>query len=82
MASSKINPQINLSELSDSDKEIDKECPRFIVIKSQGNPPLRKLSPLLLERVITCKPNPKLIKKLRNGNLLVDVNEKKTRKTY
>lgn len=45
--------------LSDSDSETEsKEFPRFIVIKSLEETPLLKLSPFLIEKVITVRATP------------------------
>ena len=61
----------NLSE-SDSENEAA-DLPRFIVIESLEKVCLAKLSPFLIEKVISTKASPQNVKKTRNGNLLVEV---------
>ena len=39
--------------------------------------PLNKLPPFLIEKVISNRANPKSVKKIRNGNLLIEITEKK-----
>ena len=65
----------NLSE-SDSENEAA-EFPRFIVIESLEEVCLAKLSPFLIEKVISTRASPKNLKKTRNGNLLVEVDSRR-----
>lgn len=51
--------------------------PRFLVIELLERKKMSELSPFLIEKVLTGKSNPKSIKKLRDGNLLVEVNSNK-----
>jgi len=52
----------DLSDSSDSETE-NNEFTKFIVIESLETTPLSKLSPFLIERVITSRCNPKTVKK-------------------
>ena len=65
----------NLSE-SDSENEAT-DFPRFIVIESLEEVCLAKLSPFLIEKVISTRASPKNVKKIRNGILLVDVDSRR-----
>ena len=60
----------NLSE-SDSEGEVA-DFPRFLVTESLEEVCLAKFSPFLIEKVISTRATPKNIKKIRNGNLLVE----------
>ena len=61
----------NLSEF-DSDNEA-LEFLSFIVLESLEETCLAKLSPFLIKKVISSKATPWTVKKIRNGNLLVEV---------
>ena len=63
--------------LSDSDSETESDFPRFIIIESLQDTKLDQLSPFLIEKIISSRSNPKTVKKLRTGNLLVEVESKK-----
>lgn len=65
---------------SDSDNE-DTNFPRFIVLEATSNIPLTKMSPFIIQKVISSKITPKNVKKLRNGTILVEVQNKKQAKT-
>ena len=65
----------NISQ-TDSNTEFN-EFPKFIELESMNKIPLKKLSPFLIEKVISSRAKFKSIKKIRNGNLLVKVTEKK-----
>ena len=65
----------NLSE-SDSENEAS-DFPRFIVIESLEEVGLAKFSPFLIEKVISTKASLKTVKKTRNGNLLVEVDNRR-----
>ena len=62
--------------LSDSDPETESDFPRFIFIESLQDTKLDQLSPFLIEKIISSRSNPKTVKKLRTGNLLVEVESK------
>ena len=47
-------------------------------MESQDDSPLVNLSPFIIEKVITANLKPKTVKKLKNGNILVEVERKKT----
>ena len=63
--------------LSDSDSETESDFPRFIIIESLQDTKFNQLSPFLIEKIISSRSNPKTVKKLRTGNLLVEVKSKK-----
>ena len=62
--------------LSDSDSETESDFPRIIIIESQQDIKLNQLSPYLIEKIISSRSNSKNVKKLRNGNPLVEVENK------
>ena len=47
--------------------------PRFLVIELIENKKMGNLSPFLIEKVLSTKSNPKMIKKTKDGNLLVEI---------
>ena len=61
--------------LSDSDSESN--FLRFIIIESLQDVKLDQLSPFLIKKIISSRSNPKTVKKLQTGNLLVEVESKK-----
>ena len=61
--------------LSDYDSESD--FPRFIIIESLQDKKLDQLSLFLIKKIISSRSNPKTVKKLQTGNLLVVVESKK-----
>ena len=63
--------------LSDSESETESDFPRFIIIESLQDKKLDQLSPFLIEKIISSRSNPKTVKKLQTGNLLVEVESKK-----
>ena len=63
--------------LSDSDSETESNFLRFIIIESLQDVKLDQLSPFLIEKIISSRSNPKTVKKLKTGNLLVEVESKK-----
>ena len=63
--------------LSDSDSETESDFPRFIIIESLQDTKLDQLSHFWIEKIISNRSNPKTGKKLRTGNLLVEVESKK-----
>ena len=75
MVSSNKKTKRNLSE-SDSENEAA-DFPRFIVIESLEEVCLAKFSPFLIEKVISTRASPKTVKKTRNGNLLVEVDNQR-----
>ena len=75
MASSNKKTKRNLSE-SDSENE-SADFPRFIVIESSEEACLAKFSPFLIENVIYTRACPKTVKKTRNGNLRVEVDNRR-----
>ena len=64
--------------LSDSDPEIESDFPRFVIVESLQDIELDQLLPFLIETIISSRSNPKNVKKIRTGNLLVKVETKKT----
>ena len=73
----------NLSESSsESDDEEITRFPRFIVLEAQDNSPLATLSPFIIEKIISSNLQPKTVKKLRNGNLLVEVEKKRNTQIF
>ena len=62
--------------LSNTDSETENDFPRFFIIESLHDTKLVQLSPFLIEKIISSR-YPKIIKKLRAGNLLVKVESKK-----
>ena len=65
----------NLSESDTENEAVD--FPRFIVIESLEEVCLAKFSPFLIEKVISTRASPKNVKKTRNGNLLVEVDNRR-----
>ena len=63
--------------LSDSDSETESDFPGFIIIESLQDTKLDQLSPFLIKKIISSRSNLITVKKLRNGNLLVEVKSKK-----
>ena len=59
--------------LSDSDSENETDLTRFKITESLDETKSDQLSPFLMEKIISSWCNPKYVKKLRNGNLLVEV---------
>lgn len=62
--------------------EFDSDCekenfPRFIILESEDDIPLTKLSPFVIEKVISTNITPKTVKNLRNGTILVEVEKKR-----
>ena len=51
--------------------------PRYIILESMEETPLAKLSPFVIQKVISGNFTPKNVKSLRNGNLLIEVEKKK-----
>ena len=76
MASSFKKSKRYLSD-SDSDSETESDFPRFIIIESLQDTKLDQLLPFLIQKIISSRSNPKTVKKLRTGNLLVEVESKK-----
>ena len=71
----KLKTKRNLSESNSENETADFR--RFIVIKSLEEVCLAKLSPFLIEKVISTRASPKTVKKTRNGNLLVEVDSQR-----
>ena len=63
--------------LSDSDSETESDFHRFIIIESPQDVKLDQLSLFLIKKIISSRSNPKTVKKLQTGNLLVEVESKK-----
>ena len=61
---------------SDSDVPISTSFPQFIVLESLEEKPLSKLSPFVIEKVISGIVSARSVKKLRDGKLLVEVGKK------
>ena len=68
----RLQTKKNKRNLSDSENEVA-DFPRFIVIESLEEVCLAKFSPFLIEKVISTRASPKTVRKTRNGNLLVEV---------
>ena len=75
MASSNKKSKQNLLKSDSGNKAAD--FPRFIVIESLEEVCLAKFSPFLIEKVISARASPKTVKKTRNGNLLVEVDNRR-----
>ena len=79
MASQHIKrPRPNLQD-SDSDEDrVIETFPKFIVLTADNDlEPLSKMSPFIIEKALKgIIGDPKSVKKLRNGSLLVEVNRK------
>ena len=70
--------KINKRNLSESDSENEAaDFPRFIVIESLEEVSLVIFSPFLIEKGISTRASPKTVKKTRNGNLLVEVDNRR-----
>ena len=81
MASSKSAKRPHLHIDTDSDSDVDRSIiyfPRFIVLESVEETPLSRLSPFDIKRFLgtTSRVEPKNVKTLRNGTLLVQVTTK------
>lgn len=59
-----------------------KNYPRFIVIETLEGKKMSEISPFLIEKIISQKGNPKTIKKMKNGNLLVEVDNYKDAQNF
>lgn len=58
---------------SDSDIENKENFPKFIILEAEDNTPLTKLSPFLIQKIISRKIIPKTVKNLQNGKILVEL---------
>ena len=75
MGSSNKKSKWNLSESNSENEAAD--LPRFIVIESLEEVCLAKFSPLLIEKVRSTKASPRTVKKTRNGNFIVEVDNRR-----
>ena len=77
MACSKSSKRPHIESESDNDSDQLVSFPSFILLESlEEGRPLSKLSPFVIEKVISSRIVPRSVKKLRNGNLLVEVGQK------
>ena len=77
MASSYKKTKQNLSDTYSENKDEDiNRFLTFIVFESQDNSSLANMSLFVIEKVISANLKPKMVKKLKNGNLLVEVERK------
>ena len=51
--------------------------PKFILLESLENTPLTKLSPFLIQKIISTNISPKSVKNLRNGTIMIETENKK-----
>ena len=51
--------------------------PKFIILELIEDPPLTKLSPFLIQKIISTNINPKTVKILRNGTIMIETENKK-----
>ena len=72
----RLQTKLNGTSQSDSENKAA-DFPRFIVIESLEEVCQAKFSPFLIEKVISTKASPKIVKKTRNGNLLVEVDSRR-----
>ena len=62
---------------TDSDSETSPSSfPRFIVLESLEEKPLAKLNPFVIEKTISGIVIPQTVKKLKDGNILVEIDKK------
>lgn len=62
---------------SEEDHNIMENFPRFIILETMEVTPLTKLSPFLIQKVISSNVPAKTVKSIRNGTLLIEVENKK-----
>ena len=58
---------------SDSESEKNNNFPRFIILESLENKQLTKISPFTTQKIISTNFEPKTVKSLRDGKLLIEV---------
>ena len=75
MASSKISKRLCPDSDSDSDTSIS-SFPRFIVLESLEDKQLTKINPFVIHKIISGIVSPISVKKLNNGNLLIEVDKR------
>ena len=66
--------------IESSDSESEKKTnnfPRFIVLESLENTQLSKISPFIIQKIISANFQPKTVKSLRDGKLLIEVTQEK-----
>ena len=56
--------------------------PKFIILESIEDTPLTKLSPFLIQKIISTNISPKTVKNLRNGTIMIETENKKTQTFY
>ena len=64
----------------DNDKEkiqLELPFPKFIILESIEDTPLTKLSPFLIQKIISTNIGPKTVKILRNGTIMIGTENKK-----
>ena len=80
ISSSEDEQKCPIKEYLDSNPKQNKNnqnFPRFIVLESMEETTLSKLSPFIIQKVISANFQPKTVKKLQNGNLLIEVVQEK-----
>ena len=66
------------SNNSDEEKILhEPPFPKFIILESIEDAPLTKLSPFLIQKIISTSVNPKAVKNLRNGTRMIETENKK-----
>ena len=65
------------TESSDSEPEKNNNFPKFIVLESIEDMQLSKLSPFIIQKIISANFQPKTVKSLRDGKLLIEVTQEK-----
>lgn len=77
MATRKNSKRLHPQSLNPYVNYYKETFPRFIVLESIEKSPLSTMSPFLIQKVITQNITAKTVKKLRNGTLLVEIENQK-----
>lgn len=77
MATRKNSKRLHPQSLNPYVNYYKETFPRFIVLESIEKTPLSTMSPFLIQKVITQNITAKTVKKLRNGTLLVEIENQK-----
>ena len=77
MASVKTKTQAKRPHI-ECDSDNDESYPRFIILESKEKLPLTKLSPFIIEKIISALITPKIVKKLEKRNHPYRGDRKKT----
>ena len=51
--------------------------PKFIILESIEDTPLTRLSPFIIQKIISTNISPKTVKHLRNGTIMIETENKK-----